>query len=735
MSLSENSKGKYVHQRSVGFNPPSASSDPVPPPFTRLPPTPPAELPAFLPASDFPLLPTTPSSHEPRSSRHISRHTRDKNTHDLFDDFDEFRGEREVPDTPGERRRKMSAGSLLTEALDAGQKPAFFGLGKSSLYPEQQSPAFGALRMVSQPSSPTLHEVPSASTSRPRPLSARVYHAPFTFPSEQDLPFSPLKSRTMALPSPTARPSGHAERSASSSSGSGPSQSPGIDPTEVSSSAPPERSASSSSMSGPLQSPRTLPTSVSSTTPWPDRLTTLLERLAPERPSTPIPDTIPYAARSSSSSSAQRRSEPTLAPLRLSTPATRSLSSVSHMRNRRTFPRIPPFPLPGKSPLSLFSTSPESNGSLLEPQLPQHRSPTRSTSPTSSPSRPCSILDRGRPRSYQPTGSSPPLRPVVIRQPRRVTSLRRERSSRGRAGVREEQEELMPVSPITGLTLLQTLSSSPAPGQAGGSTQRARLVTSPCPGPSSSSSSSLSLTLSYDAFVDSTFAFQPLEPLVSFTTAVPGVRASTPPEIFQGIQAAEWSTTRPGVSSSSSSSSSMSLAARWRRTFSPTRSALPSKATRSLSTGRKGRGKADRDQDAPSSSSVLGKQIAKLGQFFSKSKARKKKEEEKGKEEKDRDKKEKQRPASTLAVFAFRRATEYPYRDSQEGEERDDDDEEWKEEEEEEERHDAQPGPSEPGSEIQGDRSGLSGSDDKIEMLVEETDLNQIDTPIARRFL
>lgn len=301
------------------------------------------------------------------------------------------------------------------------------------------------------------------------------------------------------------------------------------------------------------------------------------------------------------------------------------------------------------------------------------------------------------------------------------------------------------MSPITGLTLLQALSSSPAPGQAGGSTHRARPVTAPYPGPSSSSS--LSLTLSYDAFVDSTFTFQPLEPLVSFTTAVPGVRASTPPEIFQGTQTAEWSTTRPGVSSSSSSSSSMSLAARWRRTFSPTRSALPSEATRSLSIGRKGKDKADRNQDAlsssqsPSSSSVLGKQIAKLGQFFSKSKARKKKEEEKGKgkgkEEKDRDKKEKQRPASTPAVFAFRRATEYPYSDSQEGEEGDDD-EEWKEEEEEEEedeRHDAQPGPSGSGSEVQGDRSGSSGSDDKIELLVEETDLNQIDTPIARRFL
>ncbi|KAG0087347.1 hypothetical protein BGZ92_007405 [Podila epicladia] len=417
------------------------------------------------------------------------------------------------------------------------------------------------------------------------------------------------------------------------------------------------------------------------------------------------------------------------------------------MRKRRTYPRIPPLPLPGKSPLSLFSTSPGSNESLHEPHLPQHRLPTRSISPArpispirpisptwpSSHSQPRSILDRGRPRSYQPAGISPPLRPVVIRQPRRITSLRRERSSRGQASAREEEKELKPVSPISGLTLLQTLSTSPAPGQAGGSksAQRVRPVTAPYPGPSSSTISSLSLILSYDAFVDSTFAFQPLEPLVSFTAAVPGVCVSTPPEIFKETQTSAWSTTR------SSSSSSMSLTARWRRTFSPTRSALPSEATRALSIERKGKGKADRDQDAPSSSSVLGMQIAKLGHFFSKSKAKKKEEEEKGKgkgkEEKDRDKTKKQTLASTPAGFAFQRTTEYPCRDSQEAGEGDGDEE--GEEKQMDEGRDALPGPSGSGTEIQGNPSGSSGSVDKIEMLVKETDLDQIDTPIARRFL
>ncbi|KAG0036716.1 hypothetical protein BGZ82_003809 [Podila clonocystis] len=770
MSMSRNSKGKNVQRRSVGFNPPDASSDSVTPPIPGFPLTPPTELPAFLPALDLAFLPTTPISYEPRNSRHMSRYVRDEDIQDLFDDFDEFHEERDVPDSPGERRRKMSAGSLLAETLDAGQTPAFFGLGKSPLYPEQQSPALGELRTAPQPSSPTLHETPNSRTSRQRPLSARVYHAPFTFPSEQDLPFSPLKSRTMAPPSLIAPPSGPTERSASSSSMSRSTRSTRFRPIEVSSSTPPERTASSSSLSEPSQSSRSRSTSVSDITPFPDRSARRSERTVPERPAIPILDTIPRVALPSSSSSAQRRSEPTFTPLRLSTPVTRSSSSVSHMRNRRTFPRIPPFPLPGKSPLSLFSTSPGTNESLLDPQLPQHglfnrsASPTRSTWPTrrisytrpispnrrstsptrpSSPSRPHSILDRGRPRSYQPMGTSPPMRPIVIRQPRRVISLRRERSSRDRGSSREEEKELMPVSPISGLSLLQALSSSPpAPRQAGGSTQRARPVTAPYP-----SSYSLSLsTRSYDALVDSTFAFQPLEPLLSFATAVPGVRASTPPEIFQGTQTREWSTTGPGTSSSSSD---MSLAARWRRTFSPTR-AFPSEV-RSLAPRRKtkGKGKADREQDAPSSSSgtgssssVLGKQIAKLGQFFSKSKGKKDKEEDKeddrgkdkGKEDTDKDGKEgRQRPASTPVAFSFQCAAAHPYRDSQEVE--DDDEEDDGNDDDEEESCDTQPGPSGTGDEMEGNRSGSSGTDDKIEMLVEENDLKQIDTPIARRFL
>ncbi|KAG0021276.1 hypothetical protein BGZ81_009022 [Podila clonocystis] len=326
----------------------------------------------------------------------------------------------------------------------------------------------------------------------------------------------------------------------------------------------------------------------------------------------------------------------------------------------------------------------------------------------------------------------------MIRQPRRVISLRRERTSRDRGSAREEEEDLKPVSPISGLSLLQALSSPPpTPRQVGGSTHRARPVTAPYP-----SSYSLSLsTGSYDALVDSTFAFQPLEPLVSFAIAVPGVRASTPPEISQGTQTRKWSTTGTGASSPSSD---ISLAARWRRTFSPTR-AFPSEA-RSFSTRckSKGKGKADREHDAPSlssgtlsSSSVLGKQIAKLGQFFSKSKGKKDKVEDKGKgkgkEDSDRDGKEgRQRPASTPAAFSFQSTTAHPYRDSQEGE---DDDEENGENDEDEERRNTQPGPSGTGAEIEGNRSGSSGTDDKIEMLVEENGLNPIETPIARRFL
>ncbi|KAI9236947.1 MAG: hypothetical protein BYD32DRAFT_462068, partial [Podila humilis] len=459
----------------------------------------------------------------------------------------------------------------------------------------------------------------------------------------------------------------------------------------------------------------------------------------------------------SSSSSAQRRSEPTLAPLRLSTLVTRSSSSASYLRNRRTFPRIPPLPSLRKSPLSLFSTSPNSNQSLIELQSPP-RSPTRPNiypllfrprSPTRpsflpSLSRPGSILDRGRPRSYQPTGTSPPLRPApVIRQPRRAASLRREHSVRSRRSAREEEEEanqgVLSLSPVTRHTLLQTLSSSSTPG-------RQALDTSS------------ESTMAYDAFVDSTFAFQPLEPLVSYATAVPGVRASTPPEPqIQATQIAEWSTARQGTSipSSSRPSMSMSMTDRWRRTFSPAQNSVPTEVTRSL-TVRKGKSKATEDKtqeeqdnnynstssslftplpvpspstSSSSSSSALGKQIAKLGQFFGKGKGKKDKEREKedenskgkNKENKEKDKakkkkKEKQRPVSTPAAFSFQRVTEHHFRDSQEGNE--------------DERRDAQPRPS--GAETE---HSQAGPDDQVEMLLEDNEPDHIDTPIARRFL
>lgn len=763
-ALSFKKSDKKVQRRSVGFYPPSCTTlNPVPPP-TALPPTPPTELPAFLPSAHPALSPvptsvSSPTFDQPGSSRPLPRYMSDEDVENIFSDFDE---DREVPDTPGERRRKMSAGSLLAEALDADQTPAFFGLGKSPLYPEQQSPALGALRTVPQLSSPTLHEIPHASSSRPRPLSARVYHAPFTFPSE-DPPFSPLKSRTMEPPSPIARPS-CTERSVSSSSRSGHLPSPRLRSTQVSSSHL-ERPLSPS-VSGSSPSPRLLPTEVSTSTSMPrssrsPRLRPQAStshskdhaRHIPERPSTPTPSaTLPRPVRSSSSST-KRRSEPSLAPLRLSTPVTRSSSSVSYMRNRRTFPRIPPLPSPGKSPLSLFSTSPNSNQSLIEPQSPP-RSPTqlsffpslsRPRSPTRpsllpSLSRPRSILDRGRPRSYQPTGTSPPLRPApVIGQPRRTASLRRERSARSKRSAREEEEEtnqeVLSLSPVTRHALLQTLSSSSTPR-------------------SQTFDTSSASTMTYDAFVDSTLAFQPLEPLVSYATAVPGVRASTPPEPqIQATQVAEWSTTRQ---SPSRSSMSMSLTDRWRRTFSPTRNSVPNEVTRPL-TARKEKGKANEDKtqeeqdnnnnnnnmpssslfkpspaptSSSSSSSALGKQIAKLGQFFvGKGKGKLDKNKEKGEEksegknkedkEKDKDKKrkkEQQRLVSTPAAFSFQPAAEHHIHDSQEGDE--------------DERREAQPKPSGTATE-----DSQAGPDDKVEMLLQDKEPDHIDTPIARRFL
>lgn len=201
---------------------------------------------------------------------------------------------------------------------------------------------------------------------------------------------------------------------------------------------------------------------------------------------------------------------------------------------------------------------------------------------------------------------------------------------------------------------------------------------------------------------------------------------------------------------------SMSMTDRWRRTFSPTRNSVPTEVTRSL-TVRKGKGKATEDKtqeeqdnnnnNMPSSlftplpvpssstsssspSSALGKQIAKLGQFFGKGKGKKDKEREKeeekskgkNKEDKEKDKakkkkkKEKQRPVSTPAAFSFQRATEHHFRDSQEGNE--------------DERRDAQPRPS--GAETE---DSQAGPDDKVEMLLEDKEPDHIDTPIARRFL
>ncbi|KAF9426495.1 hypothetical protein BGZ94_006431 [Podila epigama] len=409
--------------------------------------------------------------------------------------------------TRGEVRRRTSAGTLLAQTIDSGLAPSFFGLNKTPSYPEHESSSVHTIRTVPQPSSPTLH-TPSTRVRRQRPLSARVYHAPHTFSGTSPGTGFSLTSFSVAMnlcglvaaPPPLTRST--------------------VPASALTPSAP--RASTSASTTAPaLQHPTT---AVPMTTPVSNRRVASGEEgtttvvAGPSGPPAPASAPVPIPTPTSS-----------LPPCPLQ-------RRINYGQRIRISPRSAPLSTFSSSPLTNFSSLPRDNQNLAEPQITQQQQQEHAQRAPLQPSR--SILDRGRPRSYHPSGNSPPpLPPPIISLPQRASNSRR-RSQRER-----DYDSRSPGYDTEGTTTTTTTTASSVTPQTTHLPSADPLTVSPSSLPTSLPVSSSS-PVAFDAYVETAFfaASCPLELLWPSTTETEADNRSNVVETSQTNELSEVTT-------------------------------------------------------------------------------------------------------------------------------------------------------------------------------------------------